>query len=226
MTDLCIPDATRDRIEALLVQGKNVYQPLYNAPFAPSIAPLRPCDDRCRAVEASMGDRIAGRKLWDVGCSLGYNTLYFVERGMIGHGIDIDPRNVAICNEIAGWTRGEARFSLGALTPETVETIAPGEYDYAFFFSVLHHIIEVRGLAAMQDMMREITSRIPTIYVELALRREIPPPGYTWDRHLPEDELAIFSTCSGLDITPIGRFDTHVGPMQRPLYRVSGKVRS
>lgn len=213
--------AHRQRIDALLRQGKNVYQPLYNYPHAQPIAPLRPCSDRCRAVEASMNGAIAGRRLWDVGCSLGYNSLYFVDRGMVGHGIDIDARNIAICREISRWTTGEARFAEGELSLETVAAIAPGSYDYAFFFSMLHHVTEARGLTYVQALMRAVTERIPVLYVELALGSEAPPPGYDWARHLPEDELAIFASCDGLTFDLVGHFPTHVGPVTRPLYRVS-----
>lgn len=216
--------AHRQRIDALLRQGKNVYQPLYNYPHEPAIAPLRPCADRCRAVEISMGGAIPGRRLWDVGCSLGYNTLYFVDRGMVGHGIDIDARNVAICREISRWTEGEARFTQGELGHETVAAIAPDSYDYAFFFSMLHHVTEARGLPYVQALMRAVTERIPVLYVELALGAETPPPGYAWARHLPEGELSIFATCDEMSFDLIGRFPTHIGPVTRPLYRVSKRT--
>lgn len=213
--------AHRQRIETLLRQGKNVYQPLYNYPYPQSIAPLRPCADRCRAVEASMAGAVEGKRLWDIGCSLGFNTLYFVDRGMVGHGLDLDPRNVAICREIRRWTKGEASFAEGELTREAVEAALPGSYDYAFLFSMLHHVIEARGLDYVQGVMRALTDRVPVLYVELALRSEVPPPGYDWDRHLPEDELAIFAGCEGLHVDLIGRFPTHVGPVDRPIYRVA-----
>ncbi|WP_116597742.1 class I SAM-dependent methyltransferase [Primorskyibacter marinus] len=211
------------RVDALLVQGKNVYQPLYNYPHKPAIGPLRPCLDRCRAVEAAMRDNIEGRKLWDAGCSLGYNTLYFVDRGMIGHGTDIDPRNVSLCQEIQRYTPGSATFAQEELSAETCAQIAPGDFDYAFFFSILHHIVQNKGLKHVQGMMQMLTERIPVLFVELALKSEIPPPGYTWDTYLPDEELAIFETCGALDIQLIGHFVTHVGPLPRPLYRVSRK---
>ena len=215
--------AIRSRVDTLLVQGKNVYQPLYNYPFEPAIGPLRPCEDRCRAVEAAMDGRVTGRRLWDAGCSLGYNTLYFVDRGMVGRGSDIDPRNVSLCQEIQRYTPGEATFVQEELSAETVAQIASGEYDYAFFFSLLHHIVQNKGLDYVQAMMRDLTERIPVLFVELALKSETPPPGYTWDAYLPEDELEIFATCGALDIQLVGHFATHVGPVERPLYRVSGK---
>lgn len=216
--------AHRARIDSLLLQGKNVYQPLYNYPFETSIPPLRPCEDRCRAVEAAMEGNIRGRKLWDAGCSLGYNTLYFVDRGISARGTDIDPRNVSICEEIKRHTPGEASFAREELSAEIVEALAPGTYDYAFFFSLLHHIVQNRGLEHVQGMMKALTERIPVLFVELALKSETPPPGYSWDAHLPEDELAIFDSCEPLDIRLVGHFATHVGPVERPLYRVSRKA--
>ena len=213
--------ALRDRVDKLLAQGKNVYQPLYNYPFKQAIRPLRACEDRCRAVEAAMDGDIRGRRLWDAGCSLGYNTLYFVDRGMVGHGTDIDPRNVSLCREIQRFTPGEATFEQAELTPEAVAEIAPGDFDYAFFFSLLHHIVQSKGLDHVQAMMRALTERIPVLFVELALRSETPLPGYDWEGHLPDDELTLFTTCDKLDITLVGRFPTHVCPVPRPLYRVS-----
>ncbi len=223
MTDQATDDdlAHRQRVDALLRQGKNVYQPLYNFPYPQAIAALRPCADRCRAVEASMGGAVAGRRLWDMGCSLGYNTFWFVDRGMTGTGIDIDPRNIALCREISRWTAGEARFEQGELTREMVEAMIPGSHDYGFLFSMLHHVIEARGLAYVQALMQALTARIPVLYVELALGSETPPPGYDWARHLPGDELAIFATCEGLSFELIGHFPTHVGPVTRPIYRVT-----
>jgi hypothetical protein len=214
-------DAIRTRIDNLLKKGKNVYQPLFNYPFETAIGPLRPCEDRCGAVHSAMDGDLQGKRLWDAGCSLGYNTLYFVNRGMVGRGSDIDPRNVAICQEIQRYTPGDATFVQEDLSAETVAHIAPGEYDYAFFFSLLHHIVQNKGLEYVQSMMQVLTERIPVLFVELALKSEIPPPGYTWDAHLPEDELAIFQTCGPLDIQIVGHFATHVGPIARPLYRVT-----
>lgn len=213
-------DAVQARIEQLLRQGKNVYQPLYNYPFQQGIPPLRACDDRCAAVLAELGPDVAGRRLLDVGCSLGFNTLYFVDRGMVGHGVDILERNVALCREVQRYTQGEAAFRQAEFGQELVEGIAPGDYDVAFFFSILHHIVETHGLGHVQDLMRAVLSKIPVLFVELALRSETPPLGYTWDAHLPEDELAIFATCAAPKISLVGRFPTHVGPVTRPLYRV------
>ncbi|MFQ1701954.1 class I SAM-dependent methyltransferase [Loktanella agnita] len=209
------------QVEALLRQGKNVYQPLYNYPHGQSIPPLRRCDDRCAAVHAALGPDITGKRLLDVGCSLGYNTLYFVDRGMVGHGIDILERNVALCRMMQCFTPGEVRFEQAALTHSLVDDIAPGTYDVAFFFSVLHHIIETHGLTHVQELMRTVLEKIPVIFVELALRSETPPPGYTWDAHLPENALTLFETCGASEITLIGHFPTHVGPVTRPLYRIT-----
>lgn len=213
--------ALQARIDDLLQSGRTVYQPLYNYPHPQSIAPLRGCADRCAAVWASMGPGAAGWRLWDAGCSLGYNTLYFVDRGLSGVGTDIDPRNIAICREIAPFTPGHSRFAQEALTCEAVAAIAPGSFDCAFFFSLLHHLIEAHGLAYVQDLMAAVLQRIPVIYAELALAEEISPPGYGWEAHLPEDPLSIFALCADLRIELIGHFPTHVCPVDRPLYRVA-----
>ena len=170
-----------------------------------------------------MGQGADGNRLWDAGCSLGFNTLYFVERGMVGFGTDIDPRNIAICREIARFTPGAARFEQQELGHGSVDDIAPGDFDCAFFFSILHHIIERHGLAHVQAMMAAILTRIPVIYVELALAHEVSPPGYGWESHLPEDALSIFATCGDPDISLVGRFPTHVCAVDRPLYRVARK---
>jgi SAM-dependent methyltransferase len=209
------------RVEDLLHKGKNVYQPLYNYPFNQSIAALRPCADRCLAVEAAMQGAISGRRLFDIGCSLGFNTLYFADRGAIGHGIDIEPRNVALCREIQRYTPGQTAFWQAEIDLAFVAALMPGHYDYAFAFSVLHHVIEARGLDYVQDLMAALLSRVPVVFVELALREETPPPGYTWDAHLPDDPLAILSKAGPVTVDLVGHFATHVGPVDRPLYRIA-----
>lgn len=213
--------SVQQRVNDLLLHGKNVYQPLYNYPYPSSIAPLRPCRDRCEAIEAEIGKEIHGRRILDVGCSLGYNTLYFVERGAVGYGIDSDERNIRICREIQNYTRGEATFRHTSLNRELVDSIRPGQYDYAFLFSILHHVIETHGLVYVQEMLSILVDKVPVLFVELALRVEVPPPGYSWNACLPDDELGIFDACAKLDIKLVGCFPTHVGPVERPLYRVA-----
>jgi len=213
--------AVQKRVEALLVAGKNVYQPLYNYPFEQSIAALRPCEDRCATVAAAMGPARAGKRLLDVGCSLGFNTLYFAERGMVAHGIDVLERNVALCQEIQRYTPGTHRFWQAEFDQSFVSALAPDSYDCVFVFSVLHHIVEAQGVAFVQELLRSLFERVPVVFAELALRQETPPPGYGWDVHQPENELDLFALVPGAKITLLGHFDTHVGPVKRPLYQVT-----
>jgi len=224
MTDMAVDPGQEKRIAKLLAQGKNVYQPLYNYPLDQPVAPLRDCADRCAAVAAALGPGLDGLRLWDAGCSLGYNTLYFVARGMTGLGTDIDARNIAICNEIKRFTPGSATFRQEELTLDAVRDLPEGSFDTAFFFSILHHLIEVRGLSHVQQMMQALLERIPVLFVELALRTETPPPGYDWARHLPADELEILATCPRHEVTLLGRFETHVCEVPRPLYRISRRA--
>ena len=209
------------RIDALLRQGKNVYQPLYNYPYRQKIAPLRLCSDRCEAVRDALPADIAGLRLLDVGCSLGFNTLYFADRGMVGHGIDVLARNVALCREMQAFTQGTHQFWQASFDQPFVEGLADDAYDVAFLFSVLHHIVEAHGLAYVQTLLQTLLTRVPVLFVELAQRVETPPPGYTWDMHQPEDALTLFALCPDVEITLVGHFPTHVGPVNRPLYRVS-----
>lgn len=209
---------TLERIIRLLYHGKNVYQPLYNFPHALAEPPLRRCEDRCQVIERELEGEVAGLGILDVGCSLGYNCLYFVDRGAVAHGIDADVRNVEICRAIHPYTGGDATFTHARFDRAFVEAIRPGRYDVAFMFSIMHHLVEEEGLEGLQAMLAVLLAKVPMLFVELATRAEPPPVGYAWK--VPEDPLEIFAAAGALDIKLVCHFSTHVASLPRPFYRV------
>ena len=146
-----------------LIRRVEYYQPLYGLEIAAT--PLRPCEDRAKAIEAELP---TGKKLRiiDMGCSLGYFALYFGDRGHQTQGIDQSEASVAVARAVGILNGLPSRFYRGELSLEFAEAIRPGEYDAVFLLSIMHHVIHARGLAYAQGLVAELVRRIPLVIAE------------------------------------------------------------
>ncbi|MCJ8325317.1 MAG: class I SAM-dependent methyltransferase [Rhizobiales bacterium] len=215
-----IENSAHKEILDLLAVGPHIYQPLYNYPYdVPK--PLRGCEDRCKAVATALG-QLNGLNILDIGCSFGYNSLYFAERGARVTGIDFSERNIKICQGIQEHTNGDIAFHMAKFDFQYIVAIQPGAVDVVFIFNVLHHVMEQEGLEAVQGMMANLVANVSEIYVELALANENPIDKYQvcFTQSLPENELDFFATCVDVTIDLIGYFPSHVSEILRPIYRV------
>ena len=193
------------------------YQPLYGITgFEP---PLRSCRDRALVIEATLTPLGKNFRLIDFGSSLGYFPFFFADRGAITTGFDINPQNTAVALTTQRLNRLHASFQTALLDLNTVQAIAPGEYDVALMLSVLHHITHQRGIDYVAQLLAGLLARIPILILELAHRGE--DVRCAWRSSLPQDPLAILCASGNIQIRILGQFPSHLSNATRPLYIVS-----
>ncbi len=223
--------ATLDELRELYA-AVEPYQPLFgiggtDIPVCPDAGqagmpvPQRSCADRAAAIEKRIGRDIAGLKLLDLGSSLGYFSLHFAARGARATGIDFDPKAVALARRLASYDKLPATFHIGPVTPEFARALTPGEFDVALVLSLLHHVIREHGLARAQELLAELSARVPLVFVELAVKEE--DVSHAWRDALPDDPMETFALCRNVDVVKLGEFPTHLSGVRRPLYLVSRK---
>jgi O-antigen chain-terminating methyltransferase len=197
------------------------YQPAYGLPGV--IAdPARGSIDRCRAIENHFAGSLRGKRLLDVGSSLGFVCYYFADRGVTTEGWEFNPANVEVAQLIGELNGVPATIKAHEFNRDTLDTIQPGQFDIVTLLSVLHHVVHHQGLAETKELMKELLTRVPTLVVELAVKGE--DPDLFWDASLPEDELEVFDLVRDqVEVIPLGQFGTHLSDRSRPLYVVTRK---
>lgn len=209
-----------DRLTVLrrLLAKVEPYQPIYGlAGLVPE--PARASVDRARTIESDMGE-VRGKRILDIGSSLGYMSFYFADRGAHVTGWEANPDNNEVARQVATVTGIPVTFETKELTLDTVRSIEPGAFDSAFVLAVFHHIIHFQGLEAAQQIVAEMLDRVPVIYLELAARGE--DPSLFWDASQPEDPLELLALVKDRsELTRLGTFSTHLSEHRRPLYRLA-----
>lgn len=198
------------------------YQPLYSFQLFRTKVPQRPCVDRAEHVYDALKHFGNGGRILDVGCSLGYFSHYFAERHYRVTGIDSNPYNIAICKRIKKINRASIQFSVAEFSIDFLESMREGQYDVAFIFSVLHHILHDKGLAYTEKLLDTLLNKIPILFVELAIKEEATQ--FPWCRDLPDDALSLFAQCKNITVTHLGYSPTHLSSVARPLYMVQKKT--
>jgi len=197
------------------------YQPAYMIGGI-NLIPQRECKDRCRIIEKSLNNSIAGLKILDIGSSLGYICFYFADKGAVTEGWESNPKNTEVARLIGQINGLSAKFKTKELYLESLDDMHIGEFDIIIILSVLHHIIHYKGLQYVQEIFKNLIDKVPILILELALKNE--DETLFWNESQPENELAIFDLIKDeIIIEKIGEFPTHLSLKQRPLYKVSKK---
>lgn len=209
-----------DRLTVLrrLLAQVEPYQPIYGlAGLVPE--PARASADRARAIEVGMSG-VRGKRILDIGSSLGYMSFYFADRGAHVTGWEYNAANTEVARHVGEVTGIPVTFVTKELTLETVRSIEPGAYDYAFVLAVFHHIIHFQGLDAAQQILTELLDRVPVVFLELASRGE--DPDLFWDAAQPDDPLTLLDPVrERSELTRLGTFTTHLSTHRRPIYRLA-----
>lgn len=213
-------DFRLQKLRALAAQVEP-YQPAYGLPGV--IAdPARGSIDRCRAIENHFAGSLRGKRLLDVGSSLGFVCFWFADRGMATEGWEFNPANVEVSTLIGELNGVPTTIRAREFNRDSVTAVAPGQFDVVTLLSVLHHVVHHQGLAETKTLVKELLDRVPTLVLELAVKGE--DPDLFWDASLPEDELEILELVRDeVEVVPLGQFGTHLSDRSRPLYVVSRK---
>jgi 2-polyprenyl-3-methyl-5-hydroxy-6-metoxy-1,4-benzoquinol methylase len=197
----------------------DAYQPVYKLEHQFSNKSVsRDCVDRCKLLQEDLGVDLPNLRILDVGCSMGYLTLFLADKGASTLGIDAHAPNVAFCRSLARALGVDARFEVDVFNEAFTQKLQEGEHDVVLLFSVLHHVVAKYGLASVQKMMSRVLDSSDVIYVELARKSEDVP--FAWRDSLPADELDIFAGIPDLRITKLAELPALGGTVARPLYKV------
>lgn len=177
----------------------------------------RTCLDRCELLATELAADIKNVRILDVGCSMGYISLYLADRGATVTGVDYLPANIDFCRQLAKTASIKAEFKEQEFS-KVSDDLVEGQYDVALIFSVLHHVVHLHGLAATRKMMATFLDKCDAIYVELARKSE--NVDFAWLQSLPENELDIFAGIKDIEITKLAELPALNGVVTRPLYRV------
>lgn len=156
-------------------------------------------------------------RILDLGCAQGFFSLNLASKGAEVHGLDFLKENIDVCNALADENPSfNAKFSVGKIE-EYIEEIKPGQYDMVIGLSVFHHLVHALGLDRVKALLERLADATEAFIVELALKEE---PLY-WGPSLPEDPTEHIQQCAFYKL--IGRFETHLSSIRRPMYIVSNK---
>jgi O-antigen chain-terminating methyltransferase len=212
-------DNRLDRLKELAAKVEP-YQPAYSVSGVID-SPRRDSKDRCVTIENAIKP-VAGKRILDIGSSLGYVSFYMADRGAKVEGWEYNSANAEVARLIGDINGIDVGFKTKELNSDTVKTIRPGQFDAVSILSVFHHIIFYNGLEYTQNLVKELTERIPIVIVELAKKGE--DKKLFWDKWQPDNELAIFDLVKDkVAIKKIGDFGNHLSKHTRPLYMVTTK---
>ncbi len=194
------------------------YQPLYGQKVS-SISALRKTDDRCESILNYFDNNVSGVKFLDIGCNAGFASFYLADRGAIVTGWDYLEDNIQVCNELKHINKISVNFELQELSLDSISKIKNNQYDVALILNVLHWTTNEKGIDYVQECVRQLFSKIPTLIVELAYKNEVSGVGI-YDT-APENILSVFDKIEGYTIKKIGEFSTHQKYQKRPMYVIS-----
>jgi serine/threonine protein kinase len=179
----------------------------------------RLCEDRCKFLESLLKRDIGQIRILDVGCSMGYISLFFASKGAFVTGIDSNPNQIEFCKTLTNYHKLGAKFWTSQFDRTFCSNIGEGEYDIAFLFSVLHHVVLKHGVDETRAMMSILLDAVDVLYVELAQKSE--NVQFSWKEALPDDDMAIFQGIGKLRIEKLGQFKALNGSVIRPMYKIS-----
>ncbi|MCC2312930.1 class I SAM-dependent methyltransferase [Cellulomonas xiejunii] len=209
-----------DRLDVLrrLVSKVEHYQPLYGVAGIVE-EPARESQERARLIAEAL-EPVRGRRVLDIGSSLGYMSFALADRGAHVVGWEYNADNAEVARQVAAINGLPVTFLVKELTVESVRTIPHGQVDAVLVLAVLHHVIHYQGLEAAQEIVRELLDRVPVLVVELATKGE--DPDLFWDASQPEDPLEVLALVKDdVDVVPIAEVGTHLSTRTRPLLRIS-----
>ncbi|WIG56567.1 MAG: hypothetical protein OJF61_002355 [Rhodanobacteraceae bacterium] len=191
------------------------YQPAWGLDASRGVA-RRDCNDRLAVILPPLEALPCNGtlRILDLGCAQGYFALA-IAHALAQHGrrfeivgVDYLEDNIRFCEALAAHHGLPVRFVHAPVDADFLE--AAEGWDVALALNVLHHVQRQQGAAA--GVLAAVRAHSRVAFCELAQREE----GLEWvgEWHAADDQLlAAYAFHRRL-----GRFPTHLGEVQRPLY--------
>jgi 2-polyprenyl-3-methyl-5-hydroxy-6-metoxy-1,4-benzoquinol methylase len=170
-----------------------------------------------------LGD-VRGKRLLDVGCGLGENSLLFARWGAQVTGVDISGASLAVARQRAATFKLTDRVSFVETPVELLDT-ASGSYDIVWCAAFLHHVLDrldevcnlLRTLVAPQGFV--LFSEPVRLSRTIKLLRKltpIPTAGTSDERPLERHDLAVINSSFDMEeprvFGPVSRLQRIVLP--------------
>ena len=166
-----------EELNAAARQLKEIYQPIFGHAIL-GVQPTRICVDRLpdikKIYDALSKELNRPLRVLDLGCNLGFFSFHAAKWGGVVTGVDIDENNIRFCKILARENPDYKINFVMAKLEEFIPTIKEGEYDLVFCFSVLHWVTQQYGFQFVQNMLVDLSKKIPNGLFELAQRSEFP----------------------------------------------------
>lgn len=146
----------------------------------------RLCLDRWSQIERIL-QRTNAKSMLDLGCAEGYFVQQAALRGCVAIGVDADVRRLTIAQNtsILNGATG-AGFLYSQIDVDFIEALPC--FDVTLFLSVLHHVIQARGVDYAGQIMKSILKRTRLgLVFDMGQSNEAVPPN-DWSRILPQME--------------------------------------
>lgn len=139
-------------------------------------------------------------RILDVGCNCGYVSFLLAEKFPNVVGLEIAKDRLALCIDIAAYTKSSARF----FDHDFVKIMENGDddlenIDVVLLLNVVHQFIFIYGLAFVQALIARLVSRVDMVFIELARCEQY--KSHNKGHLLPENPEDVFADCENVEIT-------------------------
>lgn len=197
------------------------YQPIYgiSGKDEPS---SRPCGDRAAAIEqvCELLSMHYGRPLrvLDLGCAQGYFSLRLAARGASVVGIDLDERNIALCQALGSLHKGlDVHFECADMA-DFLGRLPRDGFDLILGLSVFHHLCHRMG----RDAVRQLVSTIGDVCDVLVCEQAVADEPMYWAASLPNHPRWLLEDLPFIRM--LGSYPTHLSDVHRPMYAASKRL--
>lgn len=209
--------AINSELSALVNVLPELYQPIFGHETQ-SINPKRMCLNRLtefKKIYDSLSKELnRPLRVLDLGCNMGYFSLYAAKWGGTVTGIDVDMRNIRLCQFLAHEHPDYNIKFHHAKIEDFIPHICKDEYDLVLCFSVLHWLTLPFGFEFVQKLLEVLAKNVHTGLFEFALVSEFPK------NNLPADYRQFLK---GYSFIRVCSYEERHSGFKRPFCFVSNK---
>jgi SAM-dependent methyltransferase len=190
---------------------RELYQPVFGVKVDHGGPVQRECVGRCRLILHTLSSMpIQNMSVLDVGCNMGFVSLYMSEHFARVTGIEYDEVLFNFCVELNRLHDKNVVFKKEDFFADY--SSLSGQYDICLLFSVIHYLVANKGLAEAKSTLNDIVSRFDFTFIELSSSKDY--------SYMPEDPAELLSGLADVDITLLGLSEKN----ERPIYLLKRRL--